>query len=115
MIALLLLPPGDGADHDTREVTDLLERVQRPAILRLRWCEIEWGSFGTLVIKGHWSVEITHNTFLLRDGPDLVIESWPGIEIDWCGTPSNLLPVTIQQLAAEVERQRLTLQAKGAA
>jgi hypothetical protein len=102
MIALLL---GQFNDTTPAEITGLLERVQRPAMIRLRRCRISWGSVSHLTFDGDWHGLIDCCVFgVVGDRAPLVLEAWPGIEIDWADRS-----FTVMDLAAEVERQRVVL------
>lgn len=108
MIALIL---GGAPDENVSEITELLDRVQRPATIRLLYCQIEFGPAGHLTFDDGWRgvIDWCHIGLPADDGPNVVLVSCPGIEIDWRGTPGNLLPVTVQQLAEETARQRRAL------
>jgi hypothetical protein len=105
VIALFLAPKDPGAESP-KEVTELLERMQRPALIRLLRCTIEFGSAGGITLNGNWHGTIDWCTLKTPtpDGPEVVIEGWPGVEIDW-----HDCTFTAYELAAEVGRQRAAL------
>lgn len=106
MIALLLPPAGDVVDRDAQEVTGLLERMSRPAVVRILHCTIEFGPVWHLTFDAGWVglIDYCHFECPMPGGSNVVVESYPGVELIYSHTT-----VTVLELVAEAERQKRAL------